>query len=99
MTINNSGTISKTAGTGSTLIEGSLTNTGAIAVSSGVLNLGVNGTSESGSTISIGAGSTLRFSGIAFWIKPGTTFTDAGTLDVSLGDLRAAARCLAAPMC
>jgi hypothetical protein len=55
----------------------------------------VSGASESGSTISIGSGSTLRFSGLAFWIKPGTNFSNSGTLDVSLGDLRASNTILA----
>ncbi len=96
MTINNTGTLSKSAGSGSTLIEATLTNTGTIAVTSGVLNLGLGGTSEGGSTIAIGASGTLRFGGPAFWIKSGTTLTDSGTLDCSLGSLRADASLLSA---
>jgi hypothetical protein len=89
MTIVNSGTLSKTAGFGSTSIEAAITNTGAISVTGGVLNLGAGGTSESGSTINIGTGATLRVGGGGFWIKNGSNITDSGTLDVSLGSLRA----------
>ena len=99
MTINNSGTISKTAGTGSTLIEGSLTNTGAIAVSSGVLNLSVNGTSESGSTISIGAGARCASAGSHSGSSRARRSPMPARSMSRLVICAPAARCLAAPMC
>jgi hypothetical protein len=94
MLINNTGTISKSAGTGSTSIEASITNNGALTVSSGVLELALGGRSENGSTINIAAGGTLRLAGGAFGIKNGTSITNNGTLENSLGSVRASSTTL-----
>jgi hypothetical protein len=93
MTIQNNAYLSKAGGTGVTLIEAVVNNTGTISVFGGTLTLGWGGVSESGSTLKAAAGATLRFQGPGYWLKSGTSISGAGRIE-NAGSLRAPAALL-----
>ncbi len=80
-TLNNTGTLSKSGGAGSTSIGAILNNTGTISVTSGLLSFASGGTSEIGSMLNVGPGATLQFAGESFWIKNGATISGNGTIE------------------
>ncbi|HEX3358969.1 MAG TPA: hypothetical protein VHS31_18465, partial [Tepidisphaeraceae bacterium] len=86
-TFNNTGTLSKSAGVGSTMIGAMLNNTGNISVTSGMLSFAAGGTSELGSAFTVGSGATLQFGGEGFWMKSGTIIGGSGTIE-NIGALR-----------
>ena len=87
---NNSGTFTKSGGTGTTLFATqnlcgplSFNNTGTVNVNSGTLGL-QDGGSSTGGSFSVAAGSTLDFSGGAYTLDGSSSVTGAGTAPASV---------------
>jgi len=78
-TFTNNGIIRKQVGnTGTSTIEPTFTNNGAVEALSGTVSV-AGGTSSAGSTYSIASGATLIFAGSGQSLHPTTTVTGAGT--------------------
>jgi hypothetical protein len=81
--LTNSGTLSKSASTGTTNINIPFNNFGTLTVSSGTINLGSGGQS-SGSFVAA-SGNTLIFSGLNSQLSASASVSGAGTVDVTNG--------------
>ncbi|MFQ5593656.1 MAG: beta strand repeat-containing protein [Anaerolineae bacterium] len=77
----NSGTVTKSAGSGTSRIDVAFNNTGTVNVNSGTLDL--NGGGTHASTFNVAAGKTLQFSGGTHSLGDGTAFTGDGTAQIT----------------
>ncbi len=84
---NNSGTLRKTANSGTTMLRGTLTfkNTGVVEVQSGMLQLYNSGPSSSSGGFTVAAGAVVDFG--ASYNLSGNGFNSAGTTRISGGDV------------
>jgi predicted Rdx family selenoprotein len=82
----NAGTITKSVTTGISIIQPALTDTGAVSVQTGTLELDGGGTSSSAATFAIASGATLDLNGNSFTVT-GSGFSGAGTLSLASGTL------------
>ncbi|HUP61678.1 MAG TPA: hypothetical protein VNA69_14805 [Thermoanaerobaculia bacterium] len=81
--INNSGTMTKSGGTGSKDISITFNNNGQVNVNSGTLRITVGGTS--GGTFTMAGGTTLRFAGSTNTLGASSILTGAGNVDFASG--------------
>ncbi len=81
--ITNTGTIRKTAGTGTTTIVQAMNNDGTLDVQSGTINLGGGGTS--GGAYQAGPAGTLGFTSLTHTLGAGASVTGSGTIQVGGG--------------
>lgn len=81
--ITNAGTFAKTGGTNTSDIQASLSNTGALNVSSGTLQLSGGGTSSG--NVTIGTGAKLKIANNAFEFASGTVLNGPGALEIASG--------------
>ena len=80
-TLDNQGTFTKSAGTGTTSIESSFTNSGAINIVTGTLAL--NGGGSSSGTVAVSSGANLTLGGQNFSFAANATVTGNGTITVT----------------
>jgi cytoskeletal protein CcmA (bactofilin family) len=85
-TVNNQGTLKKTAGTGSTYFYGPFNNTGTLEVDSGSVALAGGGIISASSMVDLAAGTNLYLSG-NYTIMDGFQFTGLGTVTQTAGTL------------
>jgi hypothetical protein len=83
-TLNNSGTLVKTAGSGITQMEVSFYNSGAVEVETGTLRLGRFGSGNSSGSFTVAPGATLDFWGTHV-LDGSSSLTGGGEVDVSDG--------------
>lgn len=81
--ITNAGTLAKTGGTGTSDIQASLSNSGAINISSGTLQLSGGGASSG--NVTIGTGAKLKIATNAFEFTSGTVLNGPGALEIASG--------------
>jgi hypothetical protein len=87
-TFQNAGTVSKSAGTGTTEIQMAFHNTGTVQVQSGILLLDRGGISSG--SFSVAEAATLNFGGGTHELQPGSRVAGAGTVDFAGGTVNAA---------
>jgi uncharacterized repeat protein (TIGR01451 family) len=88
-TFNNSGTLQKSAATGTSLIDQVINNSGTVSVLSGILSLARGGGSSSNFAVSSGA--ELHFSAADYTLNAGSSFTGPGISALTGGSLIVAA--------
>ena len=83
----NAGTLSKTGGTGTSVVTSGITliDTGTIQAFSGTLSLRGGGTISGAATLTAATGATLEFGGGVFTAAAGTSITGAGVVSISGG--------------
>jgi len=79
----NAGTLRKTAGSGTTIINVSCTNAGSIQVNSGTLSFSGGGVATGTGSFAVAAGATLDLSWGSQIFNTGSSVTGAGTFSVS----------------
>ncbi len=82
---NNSGTFSKSAGTGQSIMESVLNDTGTGSVQAGSGTLNLQGGGSLGGTGAVSAASTLEFGTGTFMIGSSASITGSGTVDFAGG--------------
>src|SRR5271166_5235270 len=82
-TLVNAGTLSKTGGTGTSVVAVAITDSGTIEASSGTLSLSGGGTFSGAATLSAAAGADLDFEAGSFTTPSGSSITGSGTGTVS----------------
>jgi len=82
---NNTGTLKKSAGTGTSFVQLPFVNDGVVLVQTGTINSNQGGSSTG--SFGLSAGTTLQFGGGTFSLNAGTTFTGIGNLLLSAATL------------
>ncbi|MFO0812080.1 MAG: hypothetical protein U0796_02610 [Gemmatales bacterium] len=84
-TFNNQGTLTQNAGSGTTLISGAFTTSGAVNVSSGTLQFSGGGSSSGSASFNVTSGATLQFSNAGFAVAGTGGITGQGNVTFSFG--------------
>jgi len=96
-TVNNTGTLKKSGGTGVSAISVSLNNSGSLLAQSGTVNL--QGTATNSGTLGVSAGAVLQLGASGLTLNAGTTFSGAGTVRINAGNFTVASTAaMPAPM-
>lgn len=96
-TVNNTGTLKKSGGTGVSTISATLNNSGSLLVQSGTVTIG--GPASSSGTLGVSAGAILQLGASGLTLNAGTAFSGAGTVRINAGTLTVASTAaMPAPM-